>query len=63
MYRDMDAETSRRLRSGSKALTPIKDVLKTKLDKTLRTNLFNNTVLLAMLYASETWATMKKEEQ
>ena len=30
---------------------------------TLHANLFNTTVFPAMLYASETWATTKEEEQ
>lgn len=30
---------------------------------TLWPNLFHNTILHALLYTSETWATIKKEEQ
>ena len=41
----------------------IEDVLKAKPDKTLRAILFAYTVLLVLLYASETWTTTKKEEQ
>ena len=40
----------------------IKDVLKAG-KETLCANLFNNTILLAMLKASEMWATMKKKEK
>uniref|UniRef100_A0A8C9S512 ribonuclease H n=1 Tax=Scleropages formosus TaxID=113540 RepID=A0A8C9S512_SCLFO len=63
MRRDMEKEISRRIRAGWKAFNSIKDVLKGKLDKTTRANLFNGTVLPAMLYGSETWATTKREEQ
>ena len=41
----------------------IKNVLKVKLDKTLRTNLFNNTILPTMLYTCEMWVTTKKKEK
>ena len=34
MYREMDMEILQRIRSGWKALTLIKDVIKVKLDKT-----------------------------
>ena len=63
MRRDLTKEISRRIRSGWKAFNSVKDVLKAKLDKATRTHLFNGTVLPAMLYASETWATTKREEQ
>ena len=48
---NMDMENSRWIRSGWKAFSTIKDELKTKLDKTLCTNLI--IVLPAVLYASE----------
>ena len=38
-------------------------VLKAKLDKTVYANLFNITILSAMLYTSEIWATIRKKEQ
>ena len=63
MCRDMYAEITQRIRSGWKAFTKIKDVLKAKLNNTLGANFFNSTVLLAMLYTNKTWATMEKEEQ
>ena len=50
-----------RIISGWKVFTTIKEVLKIKLDKTLHANVFNNTILHAMLRVSKTWATMKKE--
>ncbi|KAG6929912.1 hypothetical protein G0U57_004719, partial [Chelydra serpentina] len=37
--------------------------LKGNIDKTTRKNIFNSAVLPAMLYGSETWALMKREEQ
>ncbi len=63
MDRDMAPEIARRITSGWRAFNSIKDVLKSKIDRTLRAHLFNSTVLPAMLYASETWATTKREEQ
>lgn len=63
MRRDMEKEISRRVRARWKAFNSIRDVLKGRLDKTTRANLFNGTVLPAMLYGSETWATMTREEQ
>ncbi|KHN86200.1 Putative uncharacterized transposon-derived protein F52C9.6, partial [Toxocara canis] len=64
MDRDMQPEITRRIRAGWRAFNSIKDVLKKKMSKTLRAHLFNSTVLLAMLHASETWATtkMKKDD-
>ena len=59
----MDIEILRRIRSEWKAFTLIKDVLEVNFYKTLHANVFNSTVLLAMLYASEIWATVMKEEQ
>ena len=41
----------------------IRDVLERRLDKATRAGLFNSSVLPAMLYGSETWATTKREEQ
>ncbi len=63
MDRDMKPEIARRIRSGWRAFNSIKDVLQKTRDKALRAHLFNTTVLPAMLYASETWATTKREEQ
>ncbi|VDM29720.1 unnamed protein product [Toxocara canis] len=60
---DMRPEITRRIRAGWRAFNSIKDVLKKKMSKTLRAHLFNSTVLPAMLYASETWATTKNEER
>ena len=55
MCRNMADEM--RMRSEWKACNRIKDVLKTNQKKILRAKLFNSTVLFAMLYASEMWAT------
>ena len=54
-------EITQQIKSGWKVFTTIKVVLKAMLNKTLRANLFNSTVFLAMLYASETWAATTKE--
>ena len=62
MCRDMNIEILWRIITQRKEFTTIKIVLKTKLDKTLRANLFNNTGLPAMLYTNEIWMTTKKEE-
>ena len=59
----LNTEISREIRLGWMAFTTIKDVLNVKLDKILKANLFNNTILPTILYASKTWATMKKEEK
>ena len=62
MCQNMGVEILWRLKSGWKPFPMIKVVLKAKLDKTLHANLFNSIILPLMLYASEMWATMKKEE-
>ncbi|KAG6940379.1 hypothetical protein G0U57_017518, partial [Chelydra serpentina] len=59
----MNGELSRRIRAGWCVFNSIKDVLKGKIDKTTRKNIFNSAVLPAMLYGSEMWALMKREEQ
>ena len=46
---DMDVEISWKIRSGKKVFTTIKEVLKAKLDITLRANLFKRIVITAML--------------
>ena len=46
-----------------KTFTSIKDDLRAKLDKIFCANLFNSTILLAMLYAIKTWATIEKKEK
>uniref|UniRef100_K7F154 Reverse transcriptase domain-containing protein n=1 Tax=Pelodiscus sinensis TaxID=13735 RepID=K7F154_PELSI len=60
---DLNRELSQRIRAGWCAFISIKDILKGKIDKTTRTNIFNSTVLPAMLYGSKTWALTKREEQ
>ena len=52
-----------RIRLGWMAFITVKDVHKTKPDMTLRANLFNDTILTAMLCANESSDTTKKEEQ
>ena len=54
---------SLRIKSGWKAFDPIVNVHKAKLDMTIRANVCNFTVLTAMLYVTEMWATTKNEEQ
>ncbi|KAG6926619.1 hypothetical protein G0U57_011657, partial [Chelydra serpentina] len=63
MRQDLNGELSRRIRAGWCVFNSIKDVLKGKIDKTTRKNIFNSAVLPAMLYGSETWALTKREEQ
>ena len=55
----MNVEISQRIRFGWKTITVIKDMLKVK----LYANLFNSTILPVILYASEKWVTIKKEEE
>ena len=50
-----------RRKSGWEGFTTIKDVLKTKLDKTLLSNPFNSTVFSTILYVSGMRATIKKK--
>ncbi|CAM5076218.1 unnamed protein product [Natator depressus] len=63
MCQDLNRELSQRIRAGWCAFNSIKDVLKGKTDKTTQTNIFDSTVLPAMLSGSETWALTKREEQ
>ncbi|CAM4699458.1 unnamed protein product [Lepidochelys kempii] len=63
MCQDWNGELSRRIQAGWCTFNSIKDVLKGKIYKTTCTNIFNSTVLPAMLYGSETWAPTKREEQ
>ena len=53
MCRDMDVEISARIRSAWNAFSPIKDVLKAKLDYSPRANILYRTVLPEKLYKSE----------
>ena len=59
----MDEKISWLIRSEWKTFITIKDVFKAKLDKTLLANLFNSTVLPAVLYTSESRVTTMKKEQ
>ncbi|CAM5115636.1 unnamed protein product [Eretmochelys imbricata] len=63
MRQDLNGELSRRIWAGWCAFNSIKDVLKGKINKTTCTNIFNSTMVLAMLYGSGTWALTKREEQ
>ncbi|KAG6940027.1 hypothetical protein G0U57_019731 [Chelydra serpentina] len=63
MHQNLNGELSGRIWAGWCAFNSIKDVLKGKIDKTTRKNIFNSAVLPAMLYGSETWALTKREEQ
>ncbi|XP_044876196.1 uncharacterized protein LOC123372253 [Mauremys mutica] len=59
------AESTNQLHSMLRRLNKksSQDILKGKINKTTRTNIFNSTVLPAMLYGSEMWALTKREEQ
>ncbi|KAK6764513.1 hypothetical protein RB195_024727 [Necator americanus] len=63
MMNDLISELGRRKRADWKAFNSIEDVMKKRTKNIrLRTDLFNTTVLLALTYASETWAFRKQEE-
>lgn len=58
----MAGKIGRRVKAGWYAFSQVKDVLQQLTDKTLRKQLFESTVLPAMIYGSETW-TMRKADQ
>ncbi|KAG6941071.1 hypothetical protein G0U57_007169, partial [Chelydra serpentina] len=51
-----------RKEAGCCAFNSVRDILQGKINKTTCVNLFNSTVLPAMLYGSETWSLTKIEE-
>ena len=59
---DLKGEVSRRRKAGWMKFVQEKEVLKSKLDSEVRANIFNSTILPAMLYGSETWSLTKEEE-
>ena len=63
MRLDMEKEISSRIRAGWKVFYSVKDLLKARLVKSTRAGLFKATVLRAMLYTCEMWATAKREKQ
>ena len=60
MNRDIEAEISQRIRSIWKAFTAIKDLFNAMRENA---NLFNSIVLLATLYASETWLSQRRKNR
>ncbi|KAK6741751.1 hypothetical protein RB195_009550 [Necator americanus] len=62
MMNDLTPELDRRRRAAWGAYKSIEDVVKKTRNTRLRAHLFNTTVLLALTYASETWAFRKQEE-
>ncbi|KAK6744063.1 hypothetical protein RB195_011018 [Necator americanus] len=59
---DLTPELGRRRRAAWGACKSIEDVVKKTRNTWLRAHLYNTTVLLALTYASETWAFRKQEE-
>ncbi|KAG6926010.1 hypothetical protein G0U57_012991, partial [Chelydra serpentina] len=49
-------------KAGWCAFYGVRDILQGKINKTTRANLFNSTVLPAMIYGNETWSLIKIEE-
>ncbi|KAK6767165.1 hypothetical protein RB195_026461 [Necator americanus] len=62
LMNDVTPELDRRRRAPWGAYKSIEDVVKKTRNTRLRDHLFNTTVLLALTYASETWAFRKQEE-
>ncbi|KAK6762505.1 hypothetical protein RB195_023290 [Necator americanus] len=62
MMNDLTPKLGRRRRVAWGAYKSIEDVVKKTRNTRLRAHLFNTTVLPALIYASETWAFRKQEE-
>ncbi|KAK6767035.1 hypothetical protein RB195_026540 [Necator americanus] len=62
MMNDLTPELGRRRRAAWRAYKSIEDVVKKTRNTRLPAHLFNTTVLPALIYASETWAIRKQEE-
>ncbi|KAK6738007.1 hypothetical protein RB195_020227 [Necator americanus] len=62
MMNDLTPELGRRRRAAWGAYKSIEDVVKKTRNTRLRAHLFNITILPALIYASETWAFRKQEE-
>ncbi|KAH7704683.1 reverse transcriptase [Aphelenchoides avenae] len=58
----LDGEITRRQKAAWQSYNSMKDALKNVRDVKLRANLFNTTVLPALLYGCETWAPTKSQE-
>ncbi|KAH7710335.1 endonuclease-reverse transcriptase [Aphelenchoides avenae] len=59
----LDGEITRRQKAAWNAYNNVKDGLKNLTDVKLRANLFNTTVLPALLYGCETWAPTQNQER
>ncbi|KAH7706674.1 hypothetical protein AAVH_26088 [Aphelenchoides avenae] len=59
---NMDGEIGRRRKAAWLSFNNIQEVLKRMSDSKLRANLFNSTVLPALLYGCETWTLTKRQE-
>ncbi|KAH7699433.1 protein F43G9.7 [Aphelenchoides avenae] len=58
----LDGEITRRQKAAWQSYNTIKDAIKNVTDVKLRANLFNTTILPALLYGCETWAPTKSQE-
>ena len=63
MQKELGPEILRRQQSGWAAFNRLLPILKSLRDPKIRGNLFDTTVLSAMIYASETWAFTEKTER
>ncbi|KAI1712838.1 putative uncharacterized transposon-derived protein F52C9.6 [Ditylenchus destructor] len=58
----MNGEIDRRIKAAWYAYSNTNEVLKKLKDKKLRANIFNTTILAALLYGCETWSLTKTQE-
>ncbi|KAH7708500.1 hypothetical protein AAVH_24255 [Aphelenchoides avenae] len=58
----LDGEITRRQKAAWQSYNTINDAIKNVTDVKLRANLFNTTILPALLYGCETWAPTKSQE-
>ena len=63
MRNDLAKEISRRRQAGWLKFNQEREVLKSDLDQKRKAEIFNSTVIPAMIYGSETWATTAAEER
>ena len=63
MRNDIAKEISRRRQAGWLKFNQEREVLKSDLDQKRKAEIFNSTVIPAMIYGSETWATTAAEER
>ena len=61
--KDQEGEINRRIQAGWKSFNDNKDILKSNIPLSLKRKLYNQCILPAMTYASETWTMTKRMEQ